>query len=64
ERALVSVAHLTRADGLAFMRLAAEVPLEVHTRRYALADAQRALDDLRAGAFSGAAVLVPGAPAS
>jgi propanol-preferring alcohol dehydrogenase len=63
ERALVSVAHLTRADGLAFMRLAAEVALEVHIQRYALADAQRALDDLRAGAFSGAAVLVPEPPA-
>ncbi len=59
ERRLLSVAHLTRADGDAFMRLAAEVPLRVHTVPYALADANRALDDLRAGSFAGAAVLHP-----
>ena len=47
----------TRADGEAFMRVAAEVPLVVHHVPYALADADRALADLRAGRFSGAAVL-------
>jgi propanol-preferring alcohol dehydrogenase len=59
ERELVSVANLTRADGQEFMRLAARLPLQVAVRRYALADAQRALDDLRAGALQGAAVLHP-----
>jgi alcohol dehydrogenase, propanol-preferring len=59
ERRLVSVANLTRADGDAFMRVAAEMPLRVHTQRYALTDAQRALDDLRAGRVRGAAVLMP-----
>jgi propanol-preferring alcohol dehydrogenase len=59
ERRIVSVANLTRADGEAFLRVAAELPLRVHTVRYPLADAQRALDDLRAGRFSGAAVLLP-----
>jgi alcohol dehydrogenase, propanol-preferring len=34
-------------------------PLRVHTHRYPLTEAQRALDDLRAGRFSGAAVLLP-----
>jgi D-arabinose 1-dehydrogenase-like Zn-dependent alcohol dehydrogenase len=34
----------------------------VQVQRYALSEAQQALDDLRAGRFSGAAVLVPGAP--
>jgi propanol-preferring alcohol dehydrogenase len=57
EKRLVSVANLTRADGEAFMRVAAEVPLVVHHVPYALADANRALDDLRAGRFGGAAVL-------
>jgi alcohol dehydrogenase, propanol-preferring len=57
ERRIVSVANLTRADGEAFLRVAAELPLSVHTVSYALADAQRALDDLRAGRVSGAAVL-------
>ncbi len=59
ERRLVSVANLTRADGDAFMKLADEIPLRVHTVPYALADANRALDDLRAGRFAGAAVLHP-----
>lgn len=59
ERKLMSVANLTRADGEAFMRLASEIPLVVHTQRYALADANRALEDLRAGLIHGAAVLVP-----
>jgi propanol-preferring alcohol dehydrogenase len=59
ERELVSVANLTRADGVEFLRLAAQLPLHVQTHRYALDDAQRALDDLRAGRYSGAAVLIP-----
>jgi propanol-preferring alcohol dehydrogenase len=60
ERELLSVANLTRADGVEFLRLAAQLPLSVQTHRYALEDAQRALDDLRAGRYSGAAVLIPG----
>jgi len=59
ERSVVSVANLTRADGEAFLALAAQLPLQVRSVPYALADAQRALDDLRAGRFSGAAVLLP-----
>lgn len=59
ERRVVSVANLTRADGDAFLRIAGDVQLDVRTTRYALADANRALADLRAGSFSGAAVLVP-----
>ena len=59
ERTVRSVANLTRADGEAFMRIAAKVPLTVETRRYPLEQANRALEDLRAGALSGAAVLVP-----
>jgi alcohol dehydrogenase, propanol-preferring len=59
ERRIVSVANLTRADGEAFLRLAAELPLQVHTTRYALSDANRALGDLRRAPCRGAAVLVP-----
>jgi propanol-preferring alcohol dehydrogenase len=59
ERRIVSVANLTRADGEAFMALAERIPLRIHTQPYALADANRALDDLRAGRFGGAAVLLP-----
>ena len=57
ERRVVSVANLTREDGLAFMRIAARTHLEIHTRTYALGDANRALADLREGRLSGAAVL-------
>ncbi|KWI38922.1 zinc-dependent alcohol dehydrogenase family protein [Burkholderia stagnalis] len=57
ERRLLSVANLTRADGDAFMALAGRIPLDIETTRYPLADANRALDDLRAGRVSGAAVL-------
>src|SRR6185437_2368870 len=46
ERELVSVTNLTRADGVEFLRLAAQLPLHVQTHRYALDDAQRALEDL------------------
>jgi propanol-preferring alcohol dehydrogenase len=57
ERRVVSVANLTREDGLAFMRLAAEIPLDVETTRYPLGEANRALADLREGTLTGAAVL-------
>lgn len=59
ERVVRSVANLTRADARAFMAVAAEVPIETHVTRYALADANAALADLRSGQLSGAAVLVP-----
>jgi len=59
ERTVKSVANLTRADGEDFMRLAAEAPIEVSTAAFALADANDALDHLRRGRLSGAAVLVP-----
>jgi propanol-preferring alcohol dehydrogenase len=59
ERVVRSVANLTREDARQFLALAGEIPLAMHTHRYALADANRALDDLRAGRLSGAAVIVP-----
>ncbi|UCF22602.1 MAG: zinc-dependent alcohol dehydrogenase family protein [Ralstonia sp.] len=57
ERKLMSVANLTRADGLALMQVAAAVPLRVHVSMYPLAEANAALADLRAGRMVGAAVL-------
>jgi propanol-preferring alcohol dehydrogenase len=59
ERVLRSVANLTRADGEAFLALAPRIPIRTHVARYALADAEQALADLRAGSFEGAAVLTP-----
>ena len=59
ERQLVSVANLTRQDGLDFLRLAPEIGIVTQTTRYPLQQANQALADLRAGKFEGAAVLVP-----
>lgn len=59
ERHLVSVANLTRQDGVDFLGLATRIGLKTRTTPYTLRDANRALDDLRAGRFDGAAVLVP-----
>jgi len=59
ERVVRSVANLTRADAIEFLPLAARIPIATHTVAYPLAQANEALADLRAGRFSGAAVLVP-----
>jgi alcohol dehydrogenase, propanol-preferring len=59
ERVLRSVANLTRQDGVDFLELAPRVPVRVETHPYPLAEAQAALDDLRSGSYSGAAVLIP-----
>ena len=57
ERVIRSIAHLTRADASGFMALAARMPFMCETRTFALADANRALEMLREGAVTGAAVL-------
>jgi propanol-preferring alcohol dehydrogenase len=59
ERQLVSVANLTRQDGIDFLRIAPEIGIVTKTTRYPLHQANQALADLRAGRFEGAAVLVP-----
>ncbi|HEY0203416.1 MAG TPA: zinc-dependent alcohol dehydrogenase family protein [Acetobacteraceae bacterium] len=59
ERQLLSVANLTRQDGLDFLRLAPEMGIATHVTRYKVNQANQALADLRAGRFDGAAVLVP-----
>ena len=59
ERKIISVANLTRQDGIDFFELIASMRIRTHTVPYALADANRALDDLRKGKINGAAVLMP-----
>ncbi|MGH2951929.1 MAG: zinc-dependent alcohol dehydrogenase family protein [Solirubrobacterales bacterium] len=59
ERAVRSVANLTRRDGEEFLALAPEVPVSTTVAEYRLESANEALDDLRAGRVHGAAVLVP-----
>jgi alcohol dehydrogenase, propanol-preferring len=57
ERAVRSVANLTRADGDDFFRLASEFRIATHVTTYALEDANTALANLREGRLTGAAVL-------
>src|SRR5947209_8196116 len=59
ERIVRSVANLTRRDGDEFMAIAPAAGVRTQIQRYPLADANRALDDLRHGRFHGAAVLMP-----
>jgi alcohol dehydrogenase, propanol-preferring len=57
ERSVRSVANLTRADGEEFMTLAAQVPVRTTVEVFPLEQANAALDAVRAGRVSGAAVL-------
>jgi alcohol dehydrogenase, propanol-preferring len=59
ERIIRSVANLTRQDGEEFLALAPTIPVRTTTQAYPLAQANEALDELREGRLTGAAVLVP-----
>jgi len=59
ERRLVSVANLTRQDALDYFPLAAAAGVRSQVAVYPLLQANQALLDLRQGAFTGAAVLLP-----
>lgn len=59
ERSVRSVANLTRRDGEEFLAIAGRAGVRTHVTTYPLERANEALDDLRAGRFTGAGVLVP-----
>lgn len=59
ERQLLSVANLTRNDGIEFFRIAPRVGLKVETTVFPLDEANEALSRLRSGQLVGAAVLQP-----
>jgi propanol-preferring alcohol dehydrogenase len=59
ERELVSVANLTRADGVAFFKIAAQAAIKTHTTVFPLREANEVLSKLRSGRITGAAVLQP-----
>jgi propanol-preferring alcohol dehydrogenase len=59
ERQLRSVTANTRQDAREFLGFAADHKLAVTVHPYPLDAADQALRDLKAGAFDGAAVLVP-----
>ena len=57
ERVIRSVTANTRQDGIDLLREAAAIPIKPHTVRFPLEQANRALQQLKAGSFQGAAVL-------
>lgn len=57
ERTLRSAANSTRRDVVELLALAANIPIHTETTAYALADANRALQDVQASRVNGAAVL-------
>jgi alcohol dehydrogenase, propanol-preferring len=59
ERQLVSVANLTRQDGLDFLKIAPKVGIRTQTTAFALAEANDVMKKLRTGQILGAAVLKP-----
>ena len=59
ERAVLSVANLTRKDAVDFLDQAPKAGVRTQVTVYRLDQANAALDDLRAGRVQGAAVLVP-----
>ncbi len=59
ERKIMSVANLTRQDGIDFLAIAPQVGIKTRTMTSALSDANDVLAALRRGDFVGAAVLKP-----
>ncbi|MFL6583910.1 MAG: zinc-dependent alcohol dehydrogenase family protein [Chthoniobacterales bacterium] len=59
ERVVCSVANLTRHDGDEFFACAARIRIQTETKTFPLEQANEALNALRSGTLTGAAVLVP-----
>lgn len=59
ERSVMSVANLTRADGVGFLEAADTADVRPVVEIFHLREANKALDRLRNGTLTGAAVLVP-----
>ena len=57
ERAITSVANLTRRDGEEFFQIAPRVPVQTRTEVFPLEQANIALEKFRAGRLDGTAVL-------
>jgi len=57
ERIIRSVANLTRKDGEEFLEIAPKVPVKTDVHPFPMEQANEALNELRAGEFTGAAVL-------
>jgi propanol-preferring alcohol dehydrogenase len=58
ERAITSVANLTRQDGEEFLKMAPRVPVKTRVETFPLEEANTALEKFRAGKLDGTAVLL------
>lgn len=58
ERSISSVANLTRQDGLDFLQLVENFPIQVSVKAFPLSEANQALAAIREGELEGSAVLV------
>jgi len=58
-RLVRSVANLTRRDAIEFLEIAPQVPIRPHVTTFDLKNANVAIDRLRTGKITGAAVLIP-----
>lgn len=59
ERVVRSVANLTRQDAIDFLQIAPRIPIKPHVTTFDLTDANIAIERLREGKLTGAAVLIP-----
>lgn len=59
ERTLRSVTNATYRDGVEFLKLAVEIPIQAETHAYSLEEANQALFDLKNSLIDGAGVLIP-----
>jgi alcohol dehydrogenase, propanol-preferring len=59
ERSLHSIANLSRSDAIEFLKIAPRAVREIHIEPMPLRDANMALQRLRTGQLTGAAVLIP-----
>lgn len=57
ERTITSIANMTRKDGVDFLKLAPQIPIRTEIHCYPLSEINNALEDLRKGNFTGAAVI-------
>ncbi len=57
EKQIVSVANLTRRDGVEFMKIAGDINIKMNVTPFPLEEANKAVDAVRSGKIRGAAVL-------
>lgn len=57
EKEIKSIANVTRRDIIELLKIAAEIPLEIHVEKYELSEVNKALRNLKSARIKGSAVL-------